>query len=64
MSINRPPSQTCQTCGDSEEVRPDGLVAVMCKIAARGRILTDDLVAIERAGITLGIEVAYTRERP
>ena len=43
---------------------PDGLVAVMCKIAARGKILTEDLVAIERAGITLGIEVAYTRRRP
>ena len=37
---------------------PDDLVAVMCKIAARGKILTDDLVAIERAGITLGVEVA------
>ena len=60
----RRPSQTCQTCGDSEEVRPDGLVAVMCKIAARGKILTDDLVAIEPAGITLRIEVAYTRGRP
>ena len=24
MSIYRPPSQTCQTCGDSEVVRPDG----------------------------------------
>ena len=51
MSINRPPSQTCQTCGDSEEVRPDGLVAVMCKIAARGKPYTEDLVAIERAGV-------------
>jgi len=37
---------------------PDELVAVTCKIAARGKILTDDLVAIERAGITLGVEVA------
>lgn len=36
---------------------PDDLVPVMCKIAARGKILTDDLVAIERAGIMLGIEV-------
>ena len=36
---------------------PDDLVAVMCKIAARGKILTDDLVAIERAGIMIGIEV-------
>ena len=43
---------------------PDDLVAVMCKIAARGKILTDDLVAIERAGVMLGIEVAYTRRRP
>ena len=43
---------------------PDDLVAVMCKIAAREKILTDDLVAIERAGIMLGIEVAYTRRRP
>ena len=43
---------------------PDDLVPVMCKIAARGKILTDDLIAIERAGITLGIEVAYTRRRP
>ncbi len=43
---------------------PDDLVAVTCKIAARGKILTDDLVAIERAGIMLGIEVAYTRGRP
>ena len=24
MSINLPPRQTCQTCGDYEEVRPDG----------------------------------------
>lgn len=24
MSIYLPPSQTCQTCGDFEEVRPDG----------------------------------------
>ena len=29
---------------------PDDLVAVMCKIAARGKILTDDLVAIEDGG--------------
>ena len=36
---------------------PDELVAVMCKIAARGKICTEDLVAIERAGIMLGIEV-------
>ena len=43
---------------------PDDLVPVMCKIAARGKILTDDLVAIERAGVMLGIEVAYTRRRP
>ena len=43
---------------------PDDLVAVTCKIAARGKILTDDLVAIERAGVMLGIEVAYTRRRP
>lgn len=42
---------------------PDDLVPVMCKIAARGKILTDDLVAIERAGIMLGIEVQMpTRE--
>ncbi len=36
---------------------PDDLVAVMCKIAARGKVYTEDLVAIERAGIMLGIEV-------
>lgn len=28
------------------------------------KLHVEDLVAIERAGITLGIEVAYTRARP
>ena len=56
--------ERCDGCQPRETAQvPDDLVPVMCKIAARGKILPDDLVAIERAGITLGIEVQMpTRE--